>query len=260
MQPNQRIAAPHVTTIPLGEWEVRAIDQKTEGSVRHLRGHAEIEGPTLLFRADEIDYDEETKELRARGNVYFEQYERNEKIWADNVEYNTETETGKFYNVRGEGKPRIDARPGILTTANPYYFQGKWAERKGEKYILHNGFFTNCKMPNPWWRLKGPRFDIIPDDHAIAYKSTFLVRRFPLFFTPFFYKSLERLPRRSGFLMPNIGNSSVLGTMIGVGYYWAINRSYDVTYQVQDFTSRGYAHHVDLRGKPRAGSDFDVIL
>ncbi len=258
--PNQRVSTPRPNAIPLGEWEFRAIDQSTDGPVRHLRGHAEVEGPTLLFRADKIDFNDDTKDLHAEGNVYFEQFERNEKVWADQVDYNTETETGKFYNVRAEGKPRIDARPGILTSSNPYYFQGKWAERKGEKYILHEGFFTNCKMPNPWWRLRGPRFDIVPDEHAVAYKSTFLIRKLPLFFTPFFYKSLERLPRKSGFLMPNIGNSSVLGKMIGVGYYWAINRSYDVTYILQDFTSRGFAHHVDFRGKPMAGADFDVIL
>ncbi|HXI39312.1 MAG TPA: LPS assembly protein LptD, partial [Bryobacteraceae bacterium] len=47
---------------------------------------------------------------------------------------------------------------------------------------------------------------------------------------------------------------------IGLGYYWAINRSYDATYRVQDFTQRGLAHHVDFRGKPFAGADFDAIF
>jgi len=48
--------------------------------------------------------------------------------------------------------------------------------------------------------------------------------------------------------------------MIGVGYFWAINRSYDATYRVQDFTDRGFAHHLDFRGKPREGTDFDAIF
>jgi LPS-assembly protein len=34
----------------------------------------------------------------------------------------------------------------------------------------------------------------------------------------------------------------------------------DATYVVQDFTSRGYAHHVDFRGKPTQHSDFDLIF
>src|SRR5262249_26686376 len=167
---------------------------------------------------------------------------------------------GKFYNVRGKGQPRIDARPGVLTSSSPFYFQGEWAERIGNHYLLYNGFVTNCKMPKPWWRLKGPRFDIAPDERALAYRTRFLVRKFPVSFTPFFYKSLEKVPRRSGFLPPNVANSSRLGKMLGIGYFWAINRSYDVTYLVQDYTERGFAHHFDFRGKPRAGTDFDAIF
>jgi len=48
--------------------------------------------------------------------------------------------------------------------------------------------------------------------------------------------------------------------MIGVGYYWAINRSYDAMYRAQLFTERGFAHTVDFRGKPTAASDFDWYL
>lgn len=214
----------------------------------------------MLFRADELDYNDDTGEVQARGHIYFEQFERNEKIWADHLEYNTETETGKFYDVRGTTAPRIDTRPGMLTSTNPYYFEGNWAERINDKYILYDGFLTNCKVPHPWWRLKGPRFDVIPGESAKSYRSEFLLRRFPLFYTPFFYKSLQKVPRHTGFLMPNIGHSSTRGYMAGGGFFWAINRSYDATYHVQDFTARGFAHHLEFRGKPTERADFDAIL
>jgi len=48
--------------------------------------------------------------------------------------------------------------------------------------------------------------------------------------------------------------------MLGWGYYWAINRSYDITYRQQYFTERGFAHHIDFRGKPREGTDFDATF
>jgi LPS-assembly protein len=86
------------------------------------------------------------------------------------------------------------------------------------------------------------------------------VRGMPLFYTPYFYKSLAKVPRRSGFLTPNIGNSSSRGKMFGIGYFWAINRSYDATYRLQDFTERGFAHNFELRGKPRPGADFDAVI
>lgn len=259
-QPNQRIRVPRPNAPPPGEWNVSAVSQTTDGPWWRLRGHAELENAVMVFRADEIDYNKDTGEALARGNVYFEQFDHNEKIWADHLEYNTETERGKFYDVRGTTAPRIDTRPGMLTSTNPYYFQGDWAERAGDHYILYNGFLTNCKMPNPWWRLKGPRFNVAPGESARAYRTVFLLRKFPLFYTPFFYKSLEKVPRRSGFLMPNIGNSSLRGKMIGEGFFWAINRSYDATYRIQDFTERGFAHHLEVRGKPTQRADFDAIV
>ena len=259
-QPNVSVKTPRPNAPPPGIWEVRADKQETEGSEYHLRGKSEIEGTELLLTADEIDYNEDTCYAEARGNVHFQHFQRNEELRADKVEYDTCKETGKFYNVRGWTHAHIDARPGTLTTNSPLYFEGQWAEKLQDKYILHYGWVTNCKLPNPWWTLRGPKFDITPEEHAVAYRTTFRLRRFPLFYAPFFYKSLEKVPRRSGFLTPNIGNSSRRGKMIGVGYFWAINRSYDLTYRVQDFTQRGVAHHVDFRGKPRAGTDFDAVL
>jgi len=259
-QPNKRIYRPRPNAPPSGEWDMNAITQTSENHVYHLRGHAEMENAIMLFRADEIDYNEDTGDVQARGNIYFEQFERNEKIWADHLEYNTKSETGKFYDVRGTTAPRIDTRPGMLTSLNPYYFQGKWAERVDGHYILYSGFLTNCRVPNPWWRLKGPRFNVEPRESAKAYRSTFLLRKFPLFYTPFFYKSLEKVPRRSGFLVPNIGHSSLRGYMIGGGAFWAINRSYDATYHILDYTERGFAHHLELRGKPTDKADFDATL
>ncbi len=48
--------------------------------------------------------------------------------------------------------------------------------------------------------------------------------------------------------------------MVGAGYYWAINRSYDMTGVVQYFTSRGPALRYDFRGKPNDVTDFNFNL
>ena len=130
----------------------------------------------------------------------------------------------------------------------------------GDKYILHDGFLTDCIVPRPWWRLKGKKFDIIPGKRAITHGSWYYLRGVPLFYTPFFYKSLEKEPRKSGFLSPNIGNSSQRGRMVGIGYFWAINRSYDLTYLGQYYSERGLAHHVDFRGKINDRTDFNFSL
>ncbi len=225
-----------------------------------LRGAVRLETAEMILWADEVDYDEKTHYFEARGSVHFKDFERKAELWANKVEYYINEQKGTFYEVIGETSLRIETRPGILTSTSPFHFEGKWAERVGGRYVLYQGMITNCQIPRPWWTLRGPKFDIIPNDRAIAYKSVFRVRKFPIFYAPYFYKSLAKIPRRSGFLTPSVGNSSTLGKMIGIGYFWAINRSYDTTYYLQDFTDRGLAHHVEFRGKPRPGTDFDAIL
>ena len=229
--------------------------------VHHEGGkQAEIESSTMLFRADEIEYNEDTGDVKAEGNVYYKSFIKNEQLWCSRLEYNTDEEKGKFWDVIGETMPRIVARRGVLTANQPFHFEGAWAERIGERYVVHNGWVTNCKMPDPWWRLRGARFDIIPQDHAVTHRSWFLLKRMPVFYTPFFYHSLERHPRHSGFLIPNFAPHTWRGLMVGVGYYWAINRESDLAVRFYDYTTQAYGTNVDFRAKPRENSDFGAII
>ncbi|MEZ5403287.1 MAG: LPS assembly protein LptD [Bryobacteraceae bacterium] len=239
---------------------VRAQDQFAEGAWTYLRSSASIETSDFILRADEIDYNQETGYAEGRGDVRFQSFERGEEIQAERVEYFLREQKGRFYHLRGSSPPKVDYRPGLLMSSAPFVFEGTWAERIGGRYILHDGYITNCRTPRPWWRLQGSQFDIVPGERAIASNSRFVLKRMPLFFTPWFYKSLADEPRRSGLLMPNIGNSSRRGRMVGVGYFWAINRWSDLTYRTQLFTARGFAHHVDFRAKPNQNTDLDMIF
>ena len=259
-QPNKRVKIIRPNAPAPDEVLVRYQRSEVEGKIYHLRGSAEVETSEGLLQADEIDYNEETGDAEARGNVRYRNFNGGEELRCARAVYDVKTETGKFYEVSGTIPATIQARPGVLTSDNPFQFEGKWAERIETRYILYDGFVTSCKMPKPWWRLHGPKFDIIPGQRVITLNSMFRLKGVPLFFVPYFYKSLEKMPRRSGFMMPNLGNSSRRGLMVGGGYYWAINRSYDLTYRGQYFTQRGFAHLADFRGKPTQKSDFNLLV
>ena len=141
---------------------------------------------TCSCRADELDYNTETGDAEARGHVHFEHFVRGEKLDCDHAEYNVNSETGKFYDVSGSATSRIQARRGLLITQTPFYFQGKWAERLEDHYILHDGFLTDCVLPKAWWRVKGPRFEVIPGDHATSRSSWFYLKGMPLVYFPIF--------------------------------------------------------------------------
>ena len=241
-----------------GEKYIEGVVQIDDPPWRHLKDGARVETDDFLLRGDEIDYNDETGELLARGHVHFEHFSRGERIDCDQLEYNMDDESGTFYNVSGSAPSSVQARPGLLTTQNPFYFHSKWAERVKDRYILHDGFLTDCIVPDPWWVLKGPEFIVIPGDHAIARKSIFYLKRLPLFYMPWFYKSLKKQPRKSGFLSPNIGNSSLHGKVVGFGYYWAISRSFDLLYQGLYYTQAGLVNNAEFRGKLSQSSDFNL--
>lgn len=251
-------------TLPQREWLIRAGVQEHDGPVLHLAGSpgepAELEDFSMLLRAEDIVFNRDTGDVEAHGNVYYHNFDKNEELWCDRMQFNTETVQGTFWNVRGETHPRIASHPGMLTTTAPFHFEGKWAERIGAKYVVHYGWVTNCTLPDPWWKFKGKRFEVYPGDHAVSHDSVFWLRRMPLFFTPYYYHALGKVPRNSGFLTPNLGHQSQRGFLFGTGYFWAVNRSYDVSYRFMDFTERGYTHLGEFRGKPIPGTDFDVVF
>ena len=225
--------------------------------MRYLHKMAKIETSDFVISADEIQYNSDTDWAYAQGHVHLEHFNTNDKINADHAEYNIKTQTGKFYLVDGTAPAKIVASPSVLTTTNPFYFQAQWAERIKERYILHHGFLTDCTVKKPWWVFQAPVFDVIPGDRAIARNTVFRLKHVPIFYLPYFYRPLGKNPRQSGFLTPNVGHSSRFGYIVGAGYYWAINRSYDMTAIGQYFTSRGPALRYDFRGKPNETTDFD---
>ena len=259
-RPDFSVKVPRPGAPAMGEELIDSDSQETDNGIRHLRGKVRIELHNATFMADTVDYNEDTHIFKAQGHVYYRNYDQNEVIYCDRAEYNTDNETGMFYDLQGYAKTKVVARPGVLITQAPFYFQGAWADKVEGKYILHEGFITDCKVPNPWWTLHADLFDILPGDRAIAHKAVFHLKGLPVFYFPYFNKSLKKEPRTSGFLTPNIGNSSTNGYMFGLGYYYAITRSLDLTYLFQDFTTRGYAHHLDFRGKPTQKSDFNLIF
>jgi LPS-assembly protein len=258
-RPDFAVKIPRIDAPLRGGYVMDADMQEAEGGIYHLHGHVVVELFDATFKSDDAEYDENTKTFKAHGNVYYRNYDRNEVIYCDRAEYNTDTARGTFYHVKGYTKTKVVARPGVLTTQEPFYFEGEWAEKIEEKYILHDGIITDCHIPHPWWTMHGKTFDIIPEERAITHNGIMHLHNVPVFYFPYFYKDLKKEPRKSGFLTPEAGHSSLFGYFYGLGYYWAINRSYDVEYLMTDYTSRGIAHHVDFRGKPSQKSDFDLI-
>jgi LPS-assembly protein len=231
--------------------------QEKFGEIYHLRGNVEITYGDMRLTADEVDYDQAAGTADARGNVHFIRESSQEDIQAQDAHYDLQTELGQFYHVHGSiGAGPVRQRPAVLTTTNPYYFEAERVDKVSEgTYVVYHGFVTSCRPWMPIWTFGTPRAVVRPGDRAYIYNSLVkLGNRVPVFYSPFFYHSLRKLPRSSGFLTPHIGNSSRKGKVVGEAFFWAINRSADAQVGAELYSQRGWAQSGTLRLRPRQGT------
>lgn len=238
---------------------IRAISQEKDGAIYKLHGKAEIDYGTYVLYADEVTYNSETGDAAADGHVVLEGGPNDEHIQASHGTYNVRAESGRFQNVTGSIGVRLRGNRLMLTSSNPFFFTGKMVEKTApDHYKVYDGTVTTCELPRPKWKFSAQKVVVEVGGQAKIYHSTFGIKGIPILYLPFATLPAERLPRQSGFLIPNIGTSSVKGTILGESLFWAINRSLDAHVGAEYFSARGWAPQGELRARPSDTSFVDL--
>ncbi|PYX02170.1 MAG: hypothetical protein DMG85_22005, partial [Acidobacteria bacterium] len=227
------------------EVNICAVKQEKDGPIFKLHVRSRISYRTFILWADEVTYDSDSGETHLDGHVVLNGGPNDEHIEASKAVYNVRNETGLFYNVVGTiGLQKPVLHHLILTSTSPFAFTGKLVEKTGpDHYIVHDGTVTSCELPHPKWQFNAHHVVMELGHNAVIYRSTFRVKGVPVLFLPIATHPLQRQPRQSGFLIPNLGRSSTKGTILGDSFYWAINRSTDVLLGAEYYSQRGWAQH-----------------
>ncbi|HWP85209.1 MAG TPA: LPS assembly protein LptD [Terriglobia bacterium] len=235
--------------------EMRADAQERDGDRYRLRGHVEIAYGAMLLTADEAEYDASTGELTASGAVHFTEKRQQASIRARRARYNLRQATGHFEEVEGSIGGTVSSGATSLTTTNPYYFQARSVERiEEETYRVYDGTITVCAPPRPTWTFSAPVATIRTGSSVRIQHAQLRILGFPVFYLPYVYRSLGRIPRTTGLLMPTLGNNSRLGIVLGDSFYWAINRSMDAEIGAEYLSKRGWSQQGTFRMRPTAAS------
>jgi len=263
---SQQTASPSKSTLPSApsavnseDVTIRAVQQEKDGSLFKLRGEAEIHYGTYILHADTVDYNSETGDATADGHVVLDGGPNDEHIEATQGAYNVRSESGRFENVHGTTGMRLGGKRMILTSPNPFAFTGKVVVKTGpDHYLVYDGTITTCELPRPKWEFNAHKIEVEVGGNATIYRSAFRIEGVPIFYFPFATHPVERLPRQSGFLIPNFGRSSIKGTILGDSVFWAINRSTDLTAGAEYFTRRGWAPQAEFRARPTEEAYVDL--
>jgi LPS-assembly protein len=243
---------------PGEEVTIEAREQEKIGDVYKLRGNVVIHFRNFVVHADDVTYNDSTGDVIAKGNLVFEGGPHDEHITATHGTLNTQSETGKFYDVIGMTGAKFRGKNVMLTSSNPFVFTGQEVDRVGpDHYVVYHGVITTCQLPDPKWTYHAEMIDVTVGADAKIYHSDFRLHGIPVFYFPYVTHPVDNLGRQTGFLLPNIGQSSQKGTIVGDAFYWAINPSADLSLGAEYFSQRGWAEHAQFRAKPNEKSTIE---
>jgi LPS-assembly protein len=225
------------------------------GSVLILDGDVEVHYRDRNVTADHIEYDQETGELTANGHLHVTGGANHEDITASHGTMNLKYQTATFYDVTGSVGLKSTGHAMVYASSNPFLFTGRMVVRTGpQTYDIYDGTLTTCQLPHPDWMLYSGKF-AVDSEKAKAQNSIFRLMNIPVLFLPYVTHPIDSEQRQSGILIPAISYSSSKGFILGEQYYWAINRSTDVTVGAQYYSLRGWEQSASFRYRG-LGNDF----
>jgi LPS-assembly protein len=236
---------------PVDDTTAVTIESDTQsklGSRYVLDGDVVITYRDRVVRADHIEYDTDTNELRADGHLHVTGGANHEDIVASHGTMNLSKQTGRFYDVTGSvGLKNTGHSTTTYANSNPFLFTGRMVVRTGpQEYEIYEGTLTTCQLPNPDWMLYSGKF-LVDSEKAKAQNSVFRIMNIPLLYLPYVTQPTDAGQRQSGFMIPTPGHSSTKGFTLGEGFYWAINRSTDLTVGAQYYSLRGWEQSATFR-------------
>ena len=235
------------------------------------------ENKPLLLQADEVIYDNQNNQVRAKGNV--EIYYNNHTLLAESVIYdqtlNTLSAKGNV-RIKEPGGAVINADSITLTddfrdgfirslkvvTAEDDRIAAKSAVRvDGQTTIFEKGIFTPCKICEehperpPLWRIKARRIIHKKAEQNIYYRdAAFEIFGVPVAYAPYFFHPDPTVKRRSGFLIPQYSQSDDLGSTLEVPYFFNLAPNYDFTFNPRFTTEQGVLWQGTWRHRLRSGA------
>ena len=253
----QPVATSSRSMVPV---HITANRQRKDGSIYTLLGDVEIRYGSYVLHADNVNYNEDTGEVRAEGHLDLEGGQDDEHILADHATLNLNLDTGRFYNVTGSIGVRgnLARRKAIYTTTNPFLFTGRVVIKSGpEKFRVIDGTMTSCRLPKPDWVVAAGRIDV-GEGQASARNALFRLLNIPIVYLPYVTHPVMSSDRQSGFLIPVFSQSSTKGTVLGEQYYLVLNRSMDLTLGTDYYSMRGWAPSGEFRFRGRNDDFADV--
>ena len=227
---------------------LEADQQRQVGRIYYADGNVDIHYQNSRLRADHVEYNEDTYVAIARGHVQLDYMTQH--VEADEAHYELRTGHGTFAHVRATFSIERKPSPILLVSSNPLYFEAEEAERLDEHtYRIKKAWMTVCDPDKPTWKFYAPEATVYLQKSVHLENGDFRVFSVPVLYLPYATFPAGK-DRESGFMIPNIGDSSSKGYILGESYYWAPTDWMDASLGGTYYSRRGWGQRADLRMRP----------
>jgi LPS-assembly protein len=215
-------------------------------------GNASNSNAPVTFTADEVEYDQDSNVVTARGKVEAWQNER--ILRADTFTYNRNTGIatveGNVQLLDPDGQVLFADRAELSNTMRDGVVEGLKARLAQNGRMVATGarrtdgnlldmsrvLYSSCDLcaedptAPPLWQLRARLATHDREEKRLRYTdASLLMAGVPVLYTPYLSHPDPSTPRQSGFLTPTVGTTSFLGAFAELPYYWAIDGSSDAT-------------------------------
>ena len=232
-------------------WNLTADKLTSLGSsdVLEARGNVILRRGAEYLKADYARYYATTKWVFLRGNV--EALMGKDTMTAHEAEFDLRSRVGWLKQGR------------IFMDGPHMYLAGERIDKHwGDVYTFKQAKITLCDGDTPAWSFAAEEAVVEIDGYAQLWKTKFQIADIPAVFTPWMMLPAKK-DRQTGFLMPEYGNSSLLGSYANIPFFWAIDESRDLTVNANFMDKRGVMQGVQYRSRPSENEmtwlRFDVL-
>ncbi len=200
-------------------------------------GHVVVSSKGKRMSSDYLWIDDQTKEVKARGNVVFVDQETT--IQAAELHYNLNTGFGSIFY----GKVFNDQ----------YTLKGQLIRKVSEdRFLTTEGEYTTCKDCAESWKLAARNVDMTVDGYAFMDSVFIKIKDIPTLYLPYLIVPVKTR-RQSGLLFPRTGASEANGFVYVQPLYLALDDHQDMTLSYGKYTSRGSRYEFEYRFESYGG-------
>lgn len=196
-------------------------------------GHVVVSSHGQRLSADYVWVDENTKEMKARGNVIF--VNQKMTVQAAEITYNLDTSIGSIFY----GKVFNDF----------YTLKGQLIRRiSEERFLTTEGEYTTCKDCAESWKLSAKYVDMTMEGYAFLDSVYVKLKDVPTLYLPYAILPVKT-KRQTGLLFPRMGASTNNGFIFMQPLFIAIDSHQDMTIAAGKYSRRGLRYEGEYRYK-----------